>query len=98
MNNFTENEIISIVTTIINSKKEEELLYSMNENEDTEYMFPRSIMDKLDKLEIDEYVKFIDLMEDISNSLYDEYIEFEGELDSLNKLHEKIIDKYYNFI
>lgn len=96
MNNFTENEIISIVTTIINSKKEENFIN--DNNEDIEYMFSLGINNKLDKLDINEYVKFINLMEDISNSLYEEYIEFEGELDSLNKLHEKIINKYNNLV
>ena len=96
MNNFTENEIISIVTTIINSKKEENFIN--DNNEDIEYMFSLGINNKLDKLDINEYVKFINLMEDISNSLYKEYIEFEGELDSLNKLHEKIINKYNSLV
>lgn len=96
MNNFTDNEIISIVTTIINSKKEENFIN--DNNEDIEYMFSLGINNKLDKLDINEYVKFINLMEDISNSLYEEYIEFEGELDSLNKLHEKIINKYNNLV
>lgn len=70
MNNFTENEIISIVTTIINSKKEENFIN--DNNEDIEYMFSLGINNKLDKLDINEYVKFINLMEDISNSLYEE--------------------------
>ena len=96
MNNFTENEIILIVTTIINSKKEENFIN--DNNEDIEYMFSLGINNKLDKLDINEYVKFINLMEDISNSLYEEYIEFEGELDSLNKLHEKIINKYNSLV
>ena len=96
MNNFTDNEIISIVTTIINSKKEENFIN--DNNEDIEYMFSLGINNKLDKLDINEYVKFINLMEDISNSLYEEYIEFEGELDSLNKLHEKIINKYNSLV
>lgn len=96
MNNFTENEIISIVTTIINSKKEENFIN--DNNEDIEYMFSLGINNKLDKLDINEYVKFINIMEDISNSLYEEYIEFEGELDSLNKLHEKIINKYNSLV
>ena len=96
MNNFTENEIILIVTTIINSKKEEEFIDA--NNEEVEYMFPIGINNKLDKLDINEYVKFISLMEKISDSLYEEYMEFEGELDSLNKLHEKIIYKYDSLI
>lgn len=96
MNNFTENEIISIVTTIINSKKEEE--FRDDSYEEIEYTFPKGINNKLDKLDLNEYIKFIDLMECISNSLYKEYMEFEGELDSLNKLHEKIIDKYHSLI
>ncbi len=98
MNNFTENDIISIVTTIINLKKEEELMSNINNYEEAEYMLPKGISNKLDELDIEEYVKFINLMEKIANSLYDEYIDFEEELDSLNKLHEKIINKYNTLI
>ena len=43
MNNFTENDIISIVTTIINLKKEEELMSNINNDEETEYMLPKEI-------------------------------------------------------
>lgn len=92
MNKFTENEIITIVTTIINFKKEESLLgYSIDE----EYIFPKNIMNKLNTLTIENYIKFINIMEDIANDLYGE---FEEELNSLNKLHEEILIKYNNYI
>ncbi len=92
MNEFTENEVITIVTTIINFKKEEILLgYSMDE----EYIFPKNIMNKLNALTIENYIKFISIMEKIASNLYGE---FEEELNSLNKLHEEILIKYKDYV
>lgn len=92
MNKFTENEIITIVTTIINFKKEEILLgYSIDE----EYIFPKNIMNKLDTLTIENYINFISIMEKIAINLYGE---FEEELNSLNKLHEEILIKYKDYV
>lgn len=92
MNEFTEIEVITIVTTIIDFKKEESILgYSTDE----EYIFPKNIMNKLDSLTTDKYINFISNMEEIAISLYGK---FEEELNSLNKLHEEILIKYKEYV
>lgn len=92
MNEFTESEVIIIVTTIINFKKEEIILgYSTDE----EYIFPKNIMNKLDSLTTDNYINFISNMEEIAINLYGK---FEEELNSLNKLHEEILIKYKEYV
>lgn len=92
MNEFTENEVITIVTTIINFKKEEVLLGYYN---DEEYIFPKNIMNKLDTLTVEDYMNFINTMEKIAIDLYGE---FEEELNFLNKLHEEILIKYKYYV
>lgn len=92
MNEFTESEVITIVTTIINFKKEESILgYSTDE----EYIFPKNIMNKLDSLTTDKYINFLSTMDEIAINLYGK---FEEELNFLNKLHEEILIKYREYV
>ena len=87
MNNFSVDELIIIIKEIIYTKKEEELFgLDMEEN----YNFPYNIKVKLENLSNNDYISLFDSLEKIANKVI---VNYNSELNSLNLLHEEILDE-----
>ncbi|CUP71001.1 hypothetical protein BH721_00675 [Clostridium baratii] len=87
MNNFSVDELIIIIKEIISTKKEEELFgLDMEEN----YNFPYNIKVKLENLSNNDYISLFDSLEKIANKVI---VNYNSELNSLNLLHEEILDE-----
>lgn len=87
MNNFSIDELIIIIKEIISAKKEEELFgLDMEDN----YNFPYNIKVKLESLSNNDYINLFDNLDIIANKVI---INYNGELNSLNLLHEEILDE-----
>ncbi|KJU72417.1 hypothetical protein [Clostridium baratii] len=87
MNNFSVDELIIIIKEIISAKKEEELFgLNMEEN----YNFPYNINVKLENLSNNDYISLFDNLETIANKVI---VNYNSELNSLNLLHEEILDE-----
>ncbi|MGL4571946.1 MAG: hypothetical protein ACRCVJ_12875 [Clostridium sp.] len=87
MYGFTTDEIIIIVKEIITILKEEELYgYIDDENFDV----PLYIQVKLDNLCEKDYIQLFSILDLIAKNVL---LDYSNELNSLNMLHEKIINE-----
>lgn len=84
-NIFDISDIISIVMTMIEDIKNEEL-YGI-ENDDLN--LPLNISNKIDYLNEDECEEFFNLIEEVTNKVYNLK---NGELHELNLIHKEIIN------
>ncbi|MEG2108156.1 MAG: hypothetical protein RRY19_00115 [Clostridium sp.] len=87
MYGFTNDEIIIIVKEIITTLKEEELYeYIADEN----FNVPLYIQVKLDNLCEKDYIQLFSILDLIAKNVL---LDYNNELNSLNILHEKIINE-----
>lgn len=92
INNFTYSEIESIVKSILESRKEEELTGVYED----EYSFSSKIEEKLNSISNEEYIKIIEICEEFADEISESLT---GELNMLHKIHNEIrilIDEYSN--